>query len=96
MPCFLSYPVFSADQAPPMSHCATLIDLPNGDLLAAWFTGAFETAPDQRIQAARLVSGAAAWSQPVTVVDTPGQADGQPVFLLDHCRESNAVAGNRS
>jgi predicted neuraminidase len=79
-----------------MSHCATLIDLPNGDLLAAWFTGAFETAPDQRIQAARLVSGAAAWSQPVTVVDTPGQADGQPVFLLDHCRESNAVAGNRS
>ncbi len=80
---FLTQPIFSPDMAPPMSHCATLIALPGGELLAAWFTGAFETAPDQFIAVARRSPGAEVWSQPIPAVDTPGQADGQPVFLLD-------------
>lgn len=81
---FTAKPVFSPGAVAPVSHCATLIELPNGDLLAAWFSGAFETAPDQFIATARRPADSQSWTAPVTAVDTSGQADGQPVFLLDH------------
>ncbi len=73
-------PIAPPDSLAPMSHCATLAELPDGTLLAAWFSGAFETAPDQCIVLARLPAGAQNWTAPQVVVDTPHQADGQPVF----------------
>jgi len=76
--------IFGPQTIAPMSHCATLVELPNGELLAAWFSGAFETAPDQAIYLARLARSANTWTPPQIAVDTPGHADGQPVFLLDH------------
>lgn len=76
--------IFPPQSIAPMSHCATLIELPNGELLAAWFSGAFETAPDQAIYTARLAPDANAWTTPQIAVNTPDHADGQPVFLLDH------------
>ncbi len=63
-----------------MCHCATLLELPAGDLLAAWFAGSFETAPDQAIYSARFQSDMSRWSMPVVIADTPGHADGQPVL----------------
>lgn len=84
MPHFSSRPIFPPGSLAPMSHCATLIELPEGDLLAAWFSGAFETAPDQFIAMARRPAGSSTWSAVQTAVDTPYQANGQPVFLLDH------------
>ncbi|HIQ06693.1 MAG TPA: hypothetical protein EYH31_13620 [Anaerolineae bacterium] len=81
---FATEPIGAPGAVGRMSHCATLIELPNGDLLTAWFSGAFETAPDQCIVVARRPVGSSDWTQPMPVVDTPGQADGQPVFLLDH------------
>jgi predicted neuraminidase len=41
-------------------------------------------APDQYVAMARCPAGATTWTPPQRVVDTPGHADGQPVFLLDH------------
>ena len=81
---FHTEPIFRPDPGGPMSHCATLIELPDGEVLAAWMTGTFETAPDQFIAMARRPASSSGWTAPERVVDTPGRADGQPVFLLDH------------
>jgi len=45
------------------SHASTLVELKNGDLMAAWFTGSRERAPDVAIHGARFTNGA--WTVPV-------------------------------
>lgn len=65
----------------PFAHCATLTALPGGSLLAGWFAGSYETAPDVAILAARLNAPGADWSAPWVLVDVPGYSVGQPVFL---------------
>ena len=53
-------------------HGATLVECPNGDLLAAWFQGSGERwADDVRIMGARLPKNADAWSAPFLMADTP-------------------------
>ena len=84
MSSFTTAPIFLPTTAERMSHCATLLVLPDGERLAAWMTGTYETAPDQYIALARRPAGSSDWTAPERVVDTPGRADGQPVFLLDH------------
>lgn len=71
------------DQLPdrPLAHCATLIALPDGSLLAAWFGGRYETAPGMAILAARRVPGCERWSVPTVIAEMGGFALGQPVFL---------------
>ncbi len=49
----------------PSSHASTVVELKNGDLLAAWFGGAHEGAPDVAIWTARLQGGH--WSVPQAV-----------------------------
>lgn len=65
----------------PSVHCATLCQLPNGTLLAAWFGGTYELATDVVILGARLEPGAQDWSAPEVLVAVPGHSLGQPVFL---------------
>jgi predicted neuraminidase len=65
----------------PFAHCATLAVLPDGSLLAAWFAGSYETAPDVAILAARLDAPGVGWSAPWVLVNVPGYSVGQPVFL---------------
>jgi len=67
----------------PSCHASTLVELPNGELLAAWFAGSQEGASDTAELGARLVPGANAWSKPQVLVDTPGKSDGNPVLHLD-------------
>lgn len=76
-----STPLFPQMPDRPMAHCATLCPLPDGTLLAAWFGGTFETAPDVAILGARRDPAQQAWSAPQILVDHPGRALGQPVFL---------------
>jgi predicted neuraminidase len=47
---------------PPSSHASTLVELKNGDLLAAWFTGAHEGSSDVTIHGARFTGGR--WTAP--------------------------------
>ena len=69
---------------PEHAHASSLVELPNGDLLACWFQGSGErTADDVRIMGARLVKGASAWSSPFLMADTPGFPDCNPVLYLD-------------
>jgi predicted neuraminidase len=65
-------------------HGSTIVELPNGDLLAAWFQGSGERwADDVAIVGARRKAGATAWSKPFVMADVPGFPDINPILFLD-------------
>ena len=66
------------------AHGSTVVELPNGDLLAAWFQGSGERwADDVQILGARLTRGSDSWSRPFTMADVPDFPDINPVLFLD-------------
>ena len=65
-------------------HGSSLVLLPNGDKLAAWFQGSGERkADDVRIMGARLKKGSGRWTAPFTMADTKGLPDCNPVLFLN-------------
>jgi predicted neuraminidase len=65
-------------------HGSTLVQLPNGDLLSAWFQGSGERwADDVRIMGSRLVKGDTAWSDVFLMADVPGFPDINPIMFMD-------------
>ena len=66
------------------THGSTIVELPNGDMLAAWFQGHGERwADDVRIMGARLLKGDDKWGKPFVMVDVPGFPDINPVLFID-------------
>ncbi len=66
------------------AHGPTIVELPNGDLLSAWFQGSGERwADDVRIMGSRLQKGDTAWSDPFIMADTPGFPDINPILFMD-------------
>ena len=66
-------------------HGSSIVSLPNGDLLAAWFQGSGErNADDVKIMGARLLKGANTWSLPFVLADTPDLPDCNPVLFLNN------------
>ncbi|MBZ5856007.1 sialidase family protein [Flavihumibacter profundi] len=80
-------PVSSSLIFPPQSkhtHGSSLVALPNGDFLCAWFMGSGErTADDVKIMGARLQKGAKVWSEPFELADTYNIPDCNPVLFLN-------------
>jgi len=65
-------------------HSSTIVQCPNGDLLAAWFYGSGErTANDVLIQGARKKAGDDQWSEVFLMADTPDLPDCNPVLWID-------------
>ncbi|GGC07485.1 sialidase family protein [Dyadobacter sediminis] len=65
-------------------HGSSLVSLPNGDFLVAWFQGSGErTADDVMIMGSRLKKGYKNWSEPFVMADTPGIPDCNPVLFLN-------------
>jgi predicted neuraminidase len=65
------------------THGSSIVNLPNGDFLAAWFEGSGErTADDVKIMGARLKKGEASWSKPFLMADTYNIPDCNPVLFL--------------
>jgi predicted neuraminidase len=65
-------------------HGSTIVELPNGDLLTAWFQGSGERwADDVRIMGARLQNKANSWSQPFVIADVTEFPDINPILFLD-------------
>lgn len=65
-------------------HGSSIVALPNGDILAAWFEGSGErTANDVQIMGARLGKGDKNWSSPFPMADTPNLPDCNPVLFLN-------------
>src|SRR5690554_4966648 len=70
-------PMFDAELVLPFQdehvHGSTIEQLPNGDLLVAWFQGSGERwADDVRIMGARKKAGGEAWSEPFVLADVDG------------------------
>lgn len=65
-------------------HGSSVVETPQGDLIAAWFYGSGErTADDVMVQGARLRKGETVWSEVFTLADTPGFPDCNPVLFVD-------------
>lgn len=65
-------------------HGSTIVELPNGDLLAAWFQGSGERwADDVAIMGARLITGQEKWSKTFVMADVPGFPDINPILFID-------------
>ena len=65
-------------------HGSSIVSLPNGDLLTAWFQGSGErTADDVKILGSRLIKGSQEWSAPFDLADTPHLPDCNPVLFLN-------------
>lgn len=65
-------------------HGSSLVQLPDGDLISAWFQGSGErTADDVRIMASKFSQKTKVWSSPYLLADTEGLPDCNPVLYLD-------------
>lgn len=65
-------------------HSSSIVECPNGDLLATWFYGSGERrSNDVRIQGARLKKGASEWGPVFEMADTPDLPDCNPVLYID-------------
>lgn len=82
-PMFESRFIFDEIPQRPSCHCASMAELPGGELLATWYAGTHEGHPDVAILCARLPSGARAWTAPEVLVDIPGKPGGNTVVFHD-------------
>ena len=67
----------------PSCHASTITELPNGDLLAAWYAGSREGEKDVAIFVSRRFYGSEGWIEPEMVVNTPDCSEGNPVLFAD-------------
>lgn len=66
------------------THGSTIVILPNGDKLAAWFQGSGErNSDDVRIMGSRLKKGSESWASPFLMADTKAIPDCNPVLFLN-------------
>jgi predicted neuraminidase len=65
------------------NHAPSITKLANGDLLCAWFSGAFEGAVNQLILASRSHDGGKTWEKALILQDTPHKSDFDPAFISD-------------
>jgi predicted neuraminidase len=63
-------------------HAANLVELPNGDLLCAWFAGSREGVSDIYIALSRLPHGATHWTEPVRVSEDATRSEQNPVLFF--------------
>jgi predicted neuraminidase len=79
---FIFQPIKSGKALPgtqPDNHASTVVELKGGDVMAAWFAGAREGAPDVAVYGARLHDGV--WSAPVELARAQNVACWNPVLF---------------
>lgn len=65
----------------PENHASNLLELDNGDLLCAWFSGSGEGNPDTNIVMSRLKKGEGKWEKPVLLSNDPEHSEQNPVLF---------------
>ena len=66
------------------NHASSIVECPNGDLLASWYRGSGEKeANDVAVYGARLHKGSTVWTEPFVMADTPGFPDGNTAMFID-------------
>jgi predicted neuraminidase len=74
------------------THSSSLVETPEGDLLACWFQGSGErTADDVVVNGARVEGGEGSWSTPFLMADTPGFPDTNPVLWINQKEELHLI-----
>lgn len=66
----------------PSCHCSTIVQLPSGDLLAAWYAGSGEAKRDTALVAAKKTRGSTEWGPVRVISDTPGKPEGNGVLFM--------------
>lgn len=64
------------------NHAPTVAVTPDGRVLVAWFSGAFEGAPNQKILASSSTDQGRAWTPAHTLQDFPDAADFDPSLVV--------------
>ena len=62
-------------------HASNLLQLPNGDLLCAWFGGSIEGRPDICIYMSRLPAGQSVWTDAVKMTHDHTRSEQNPVLF---------------
>jgi predicted neuraminidase len=83
--------IFDPCPAMPMNHASTIAEMPDRDLLCAWYAGSEEGARDVKIYASRLDKNTGRWSQPKVIADTPDRSEGNPVLFVDEDGDGEKV-----
>jgi predicted neuraminidase len=65
------------------NHAPSVVLLPDGRLLATWFSGPFEASVDQLILGAYSADAGQTWSKAVVMQDFPHTSDFDPAFIAD-------------
>ncbi len=86
--CVAAEPLYQEELIFPLQekhvHSSSIVECPNGDLLACWFHGSGERkSPDVEVLGARRANGAPGWSEVFPMADTPGFPDCNPVLFVD-------------
>lgn len=66
----------------PTAHAPALLEMPNGDMLCAWFAGTYEGSADIRIICSKLPKGADKWTEPVDISGDPTRSEQNPSLFL--------------
>jgi predicted neuraminidase len=64
------------------NHAPNVAHLPDGRIMAVWFSAPFEGSPKQRILSSFSTDGGRSWSPAEVLQDTPGRADFDPALLV--------------
>ncbi len=81
LPMFRSQFIFQEIPGAAVHHCSTVAEAPNGDILALWYGGSYESAEDQALYMARLKHGELVWATPERVLVNHGQPPGNAVIF---------------
>jgi predicted neuraminidase len=80
---FCSQFMFVGTSDRPQCHASTIVELPSGDILGAWYAGTQEGLPDVAVMSARFSRDDCRWSDATVLFDTPGMPEGNPVLFVD-------------
>ena len=85
---FAQKPVFLTQNIFPYQtqhvHGSSIVELPNGDLMAGWFQGSGERwADDVKIMGSRKKKGSQVWSKPFVLADSKEFPDCNPILFVD-------------
>lgn len=77
------------------NHAPNVTTLPDGSLLAAWFSGAYEGDVHQLVLGAASRDGGKSWSAAVPLVDLPRTSDFDPAFVTKGRKTWMLIAAGR-
>lgn len=80
---FSSELIFEKIPGAPAHHASTIAEAANGDMLAVWYGGSYESSDDQTLFLARRKKGERAWGPPQALIRDSLQPPGNAVVFRD-------------